>query len=462
MNGLKPYRSSKSRPRMSGDVAGDTNDSPAPDIITSIEFAESDISDSLSDIQPTVAQRISLPRTYFLCITLGFFGAHYYYLGRRTDGMLYTVTLGFFCIGWVVDWFRVPSLVEKERQARRERAENGYSLFAAPYGELRERSVLSAYLYCIPPWGFFGMHHMYLGTFRNNEIFHLIYTATLGFGGLGWLFDLFRIPELVRRANDDIEALRSGKPISSDTADTLHLDTAYMLAFPLGVFGLHHFYMRRHFYGIVYLCTLGLAGVGVLIDLVRLPRLFRHNQTCMKEVKTTVFRLDDAFILWFPLGILGLHQFYLRRWKMGVVYFFTFGFLGVGWLLDAFRMRSLVEDSNKTRDSDLLWQHVFTKRETVHANTNIFVPKELYKYPITDEDGNIQVYAFPLTPNGKPSWLLGWAWSVKQTSQNGFVASSERDESPVHREPLIDESPTGDTQSRMHSADVYEISFVAT
>lgn len=115
-----------------------------------------DDDDTVSYIQPTIASSISLARTYFLCIALGFLGAHYYYLGMRTQGLLYTSTLGFFGIGWIVDWFRLPSLVEAARKIRREEAENGFALYAVPYGELQERSVVSAYLYSIPPWGLFG------------------------------------------------------------------------------------------------------------------------------------------------------------------------------------------------------------------------------------------------------------------------------------------------------------------
>ena len=40
-----------------------------------------------------------------LCIFLGWMGAHYYYVGRIWKGVLYTCTLGFFFIGWIIDIF---------------------------------------------------------------------------------------------------------------------------------------------------------------------------------------------------------------------------------------------------------------------------------------------------------------------------------------------------------------------
>jgi len=33
-------------------------------------------------------------------------------------------------------------------------------------------------------------------------------------------------------------------------------------------------------------------------------------------------------------GILGAHRFYVGRYGLGILYFFTFGVLGIGWLVD--------------------------------------------------------------------------------------------------------------------------------
>ena len=40
-----------------------------------------------------------------LCIFLGFFGAHYFYVGRWGKGLLYLLTIGLFCFGWATDIF---------------------------------------------------------------------------------------------------------------------------------------------------------------------------------------------------------------------------------------------------------------------------------------------------------------------------------------------------------------------
>jgi len=56
--------------------------------------------------------------------------------------------------------------------------------------------------------------------------------------------------------------------------------------------------------------------------------------------------VDDAYIYAFPWGLLGMHHFYLERPIWGVLYFFTGGLLGLGWLFDLCRMPYLVADAN--------------------------------------------------------------------------------------------------------------------
>lgn len=50
---------------------------------------------------------------------------------------------------------------------------------------------------------------------------------------------------------------------------------SFFLCLFLGYLGIHKFYEGRVLLGIVYLCTCGLFGVGVLIDLIIL--LFKPN-----------------------------------------------------------------------------------------------------------------------------------------------------------------------------------------
>ena len=53
-----------------------------------------------------------------------------------------------------------------------------------------------------------------------------------------------------------------------------------------------------------------------------------------------------AYLYCFPLGILGLHKFYLQRPFLGVAYFFTGGLFVVGWLYDLVTLSDQVDRCN--------------------------------------------------------------------------------------------------------------------
>lgn len=127
-----------------------------------------------------------------------------------------------------------------------------------------------------------------------------------------------------------------------------NLGATYVLGLsPLGLLGAHHFYLDRLVWGLLYLFTFGLLGVGYLVDWFRIPVLVRRRNKEIKLGPDCEKHLDDAYVLWFPFGLLGLHHFYLERPVWGFIYFFTFGLLGIGWLVDGCRMHCLVKDCNR-------------------------------------------------------------------------------------------------------------------
>ena len=44
-----------------------------------------------------------------LCILLGMFGAHYFYVGRFGRGIVAMLTMNFFMVGWIVDLFQIAT-----------------------------------------------------------------------------------------------------------------------------------------------------------------------------------------------------------------------------------------------------------------------------------------------------------------------------------------------------------------
>jgi TM2 domain-containing membrane protein YozV len=55
---------------------------------------------------------------------------------------------------------------------------------------------------------------------------------------------------------------------------------------------------------------------------------------------------STAYILWFFLGFFGAHKFYLNKVGIGILYFFTFGLFGIGWLIDLFTLGGQVDTYN--------------------------------------------------------------------------------------------------------------------
>ena len=53
---------------------------------------------------------------------------------------------------------------------------------------------------------------------------------------------------------------------------------SFFLCLFLGVFGAHKFYEGRVLLGILYICTGGLCGIGIIIDLIVL--FFKSNPYC--------------------------------------------------------------------------------------------------------------------------------------------------------------------------------------
>lgn len=53
-----------------------------------------------------------------------------------------------------------------------------------------------------------------------------------------------------------------------------------------------------------------------------------------------------AYLLWFFLGVLGAHKFYVGKIGMGIIYLLTGGLFGIGWFIDLFTLSSQVDIAN--------------------------------------------------------------------------------------------------------------------
>lgn len=109
-------------------------------------------------------------------------------------------------------------------------------------------SIVIGYILWI--FGFMGAHRFYYG----RPISGIIWFFTLGLLFVGWIIDLFLIPSMDRAA--DRKYLDG----------SINYNLSWILLTFLGFFGIHRFYMGKWVTGLIYLCTLGLLGLGVLYD----------------------------------------------------------------------------------------------------------------------------------------------------------------------------------------------------
>ena len=57
-----------------------------------------------------------------------------------------------------------------------------------------------------------------------------------------------------------------------------------------------------------------------------------------------------AFLLWFFLGWLSMHRFYLGKVGSGIFYLLTGQLFGLGWIIDLFLLSGMVENYNNKRE----------------------------------------------------------------------------------------------------------------
>lgn len=83
-----------------------------------------------------------------------------------------------------------------------------------------------------------------------------------------------------------------------------------------GVLGAHRFYFGKPISGTIYFFTLGLLGVGWVIDLFLMPSLHRSAE---RKYVDGPYDYNLAWILMTFLGWAGVHRLYLGKWITGGV-----------------------------------------------------------------------------------------------------------------------------------------------
>ena len=115
--------------------------------------------------------------------------------------------------------------------------------------------------------------------------------------------------------------------------NTHHQGIGYIL-WIFGFTGSHRFYFGKSLSGAIYFLTLGLFGIGWLIDIFLIPAMARQA-----EFKFTAGKIDYtiAWVLITFFGLFGVHRRYMGKWITGILYLLTLGIFGFGYLWEFFR-----------------------------------------------------------------------------------------------------------------------------
>ncbi|HCY88043.1 MAG TPA: hypothetical protein DHV36_23100 [Desulfobacteraceae bacterium] len=125
--------------------------------------------------------------------------------------------------------------------------------------------------------------------------------------------------------------------------DTHRKSIGYLL-WIFGFIGAHRFYYGKPISGTIYFFTLGLLGIGWIIDLFLIPAM--DDEADLRYFAGDV-DYSLAYILLTFLGIFGVHRMYMGKWISGVIYLLTGGLFGLGFLYDFWTLNDQVSVRNR-------------------------------------------------------------------------------------------------------------------
>src|SRR5690606_36357522 len=113
-----------------------------------------------------------------------------------------------------------------------------------------------------------------------------------------------------------------------------------------GFTGAHRFYYGRPVTGTIWFLTLGLLGIGWLIDLFLIPGMDRDADLRYQDGP---INYSVAWILLTFLGVFGVHRLYLGKWITAIIYLLTGGLFLIGFLYDFWTLNGQVSERNQER-----------------------------------------------------------------------------------------------------------------
>lgn len=128
------------------------------------------------------------------------------------------------------------------------------------------------------------------------------------------------------------------------TSNDTHSKTIGYILWIFGFMGAHRFYYGRQITGTIWFFTLGLVGIGWIIDLFLIPGMDRDadRKYASGQVDYTV-----GWILLTFLGYFGIHRFYMGKIITGLIWLLTVGLFGLGYLYDYWTLNGQIDEINR-------------------------------------------------------------------------------------------------------------------
>ena len=125
--------------------------------------------------------------------------------------------------------------------------------------------------------------------------------------------------------------------------DTHSKVVGYLLWFFFGLLGGHRFYYGKPISGIVWFFTLGLLGIGWIVDAFLIPSM---DQDADQQFHAGSTDYNITWALLWLFGLFGIHRFYQGKIITGVLYALTGGLFTIGFVYDVLTLNEQISESN--------------------------------------------------------------------------------------------------------------------
>ena len=135
-------------------------------------------------------------------------------------------------------------------------------------------------------------------------------------------------------------------------ANTHSKVVGYLLWFFLGFVGAHRFYYGKPISGIVWFLTLGLLGIGWIVDAFLIPSM---DDEADREFQPGTIDYSIAWALLWVFGLFGLHRLYQGKIFTGILYALTGGLFLLGFTYDVLTLNEQISAHNEDNQSRLVY-----------------------------------------------------------------------------------------------------------